>query len=51
MTGNGAVLGFDMTSAMQMADALGVCRHAVADMLPCIGIAMAQELNKRDRDG
>lgn len=51
MGGKGAVMGFDMIVAMQMADAMGVCRQAVAEMLPGIGIAMAVELNKGDNDG
>lgn len=51
---SGAVIGWDMTAALAMADALGVERRAAAELLPVIEEAMARKLNERikaERDG
>lgn len=48
-----AVIGFDFTAALAMADALGTDRRAVAELLPEIEAAMVRALNKQQggRDG
>jgi len=40
---NGVVLGYDMTTALAMAGALGVNTYAVADLLPIIEGAMVRK--------
>ena len=42
----GAVLGFDMVAALALADALGVPRAAVAELLPVIESEMVAAMNK-----
>ena len=41
----GVVLGWDMTAALAMAEALGVDRRAAAELLPVIEAVMARHLN------
>ena len=43
----GVVLGWDMSAALAMADALGVDRRAAAEFLPVIEAVMARHLNDR----
>lgn len=45
-----AVIGLDLTAAFAMADALGVERLAVAELLPDVEAAMVEVLNKRLSD-
>jgi hypothetical protein len=41
----GVVLGWDMSAALAMADALGVEPRATAELLPVIEAVMARHLN------
>ena len=43
----GVVLGWDMTAALAMAEALGVDRRAAAEFLPVLETVMAETLNAR----
>lgn len=43
-----AVLGFDMTAALAMGDALGISPRAVVELLPPIEAAMLRQVNKSD---
>ena len=43
----GAVIGLDLTAAFALADAMGIERLAVAELLPDIEAAMVETLNKR----
>lgn len=43
-----AVLGFDMTAALAMGDALGISPRAVVELLPPIEAAMVLQVNKSD---
>jgi hypothetical protein len=50
----GAVLGWDMTAALAMADAMGICPRAVVELLPVIEAVMVRKLNEEGegrRDG
>jgi hypothetical protein len=50
----GAVLGWDMSAALAMADALGVEPPAAAELLPAIEAVMVRKLNEQievSRDG
>jgi hypothetical protein len=40
------LLGFDMTTALAMAEALGVDRRAVAELLPIIEGAMVRKISE-----
>ena len=41
----GVVLGWDMTAALTMAEALGVDRRAAAELLPVLEAVMVRRLN------
>ena len=41
------VLGWDMTAALAMAEALGVDRRAAVELLPVLEAVMAETLNAR----
>ena len=41
------VLGWDMTAALAMAEALGIERRAAAEFLPVLEAVMAEALNAR----
>jgi len=41
----GVVLGWDMSAALAMADALGVDRSAAAELLPVLEAVMVRKLN------
>jgi len=43
----GVVLGWDMSAALAMADALGVDRRAAAELLPVFEAAMVRKLNEQ----
>ena len=43
--GGAAVLGWDMTAALTMAEALGVDRRAAAELLPVLEAVMVRRLN------
>ena len=43
----GVVLGWDITAALAMAEALGVDRRAAAELLPVIEAVMARYLNQQ----
>jgi hypothetical protein len=43
----GAILGWDMTAALALADALGADRLAAAGLLPAIEAVMVQKLNEQ----
>lgn len=43
----GVVLGWDMGAALAMAEALGVDRRAVVELLPVIEAVMVRHLNER----
>ena len=43
-----AVLGFDMTAALAMGEALGISPRAVVELLPPIEAAMVRQVNKSD---
>ncbi|NPD18884.1 hypothetical protein HNS34_05535 [Rhodophyticola sp. DY48A3-103] len=43
----GVVLGWDMSAALTMADALGVNPRATAEFLPAIEAVMARHLNQQ----
>ena len=47
----GAVVGWDMTSALALSDALGVPPAASAELLPVIETAMVAKLNERMASG
>ena len=42
----GAVLGWDMSAALALGDALGVPRLAMAELLPVIEAVMVRKLNE-----
>jgi len=44
--GMGAITGLDMLAAFRMAEALGVCEIALAEMLPGIEAEMVRGMNK-----
>ena len=46
----GAVLGWDMTAALAMASAMGICPRAVVELLPVIEAVMVRKLNE-EREG
>jgi hypothetical protein len=43
----GVVLGWDMSAALVMAEALGVDRRAAAEFLPVLEAVMVRQLNAR----
>ena len=43
----GVVLGWDMSAALAMAEALGVDRRAAAELLPIIEAVMVRKLNEQ----
>lgn len=45
-----AVLGWDMTAAVMLAEALGYCRVAVAELLPEIEAIAVARTNEHNRD-
>ena len=47
------VLGWDMSAALAMADALGIDRRAAAEFLPVLEAVMVRKLNQQmeGRDG
>ena len=50
----GAILGWDMTAAIVLADALGADRAAAAELLPAVEAVMVRKLNEQievSRDG
>lgn len=47
----GAVLGWDMTAALALAQALGVSALAVAELLPVIEVEMIRKTNDRLGEG
>lgn len=48
---SGAVLGWDMTAALALADALGVGAAVAAEFLPELEAVMARKLNEQSRAG
>jgi hypothetical protein len=42
----GAVLGWDMTAALAMASAMGICPRAIVELLPMIEAVMVRKLNE-----
>jgi hypothetical protein len=49
--GPATVIGWDMTAALAMADALGIAPHLVADGLPEIEAVMVRRLNEGSASG
>ncbi|PQO22057.1 hypothetical protein C2I36_15025 [Rhodobacteraceae bacterium WD3A24] len=47
----GAVVGFDMAAALAAADALGIDRVAVVELLPVIEAQMVTAVNKQMQSG
>jgi len=43
----GAVIGWDLTAALSLADALGVPPPAAAELLPVVEAVMVEKLNER----
>ena len=43
----GVVIGWDMTAALALGDALGVPAHAIAELLPAIEAVMVRNLNEQ----
>lgn len=44
---NGAVIGFDMTAVLAMADASGICLAATAEFMPTIEAAMVRKTSEK----
>ena len=44
---SGGVIGWDMGAALALASALGICRMAVAELLPAIEAVMVRKLNEQ----
>lgn len=42
----GCIIGFDMTAALAMGDALGIPRIAVVELLPQIEVSAVREMNR-----
>ena len=44
---SGGVIGWDMGAALALASALGICRMAVAELLPAIEAGMVRKINEQ----
>jgi len=44
---SGGVIGWDMAAALSLAEALGVCRMAAAELLPAIEAVIVRKLNEQ----
>ncbi len=44
---SGGVIGWDMGAALALASALGICRMAVAELLPAIEAVMVRKINEQ----
>ena len=47
VTPSGGVIGWDMGAALALASALGICRMAVAELLPAIEAGMVRKINEQ----
>ena len=45
------LIGFDMTAALAMARAMGICERATAEFLPVIEAVMVRKFRERASDG
>lgn len=48
---NGMIIGWDMTTALEMGAALGLSRRLVAEVLPEVEPIVVAEMNERIRNG
>ena len=47
VTPSGGVIGWDLGAALALASALGICRMAVAELLPAIEAVMVRKINEQ----